>query len=308
MSGRAALQGPRCVLVPDDARYPAGLRALHRPPERLFVVGNVAALSPGLAVIGARKATPYGLSCAYRFARLAAEKGVTIISGGARGCDSEAHKAALEAGGPTVAFLGGGCDDPYPAEHVPLFQRIVDSGGAVASEWGWEEHPRPAYFRARNRLIAGLADAVLIVEAGLPSGTFSTADEALDAGKEVLVVPGSILSEASRGSNRLLLQGAAPVVDDESFEDALFRTTGALKRPRPVRGAAGAEADGDDADPLVEAILAQPISTEELYGLAVTEFGEQAAREIMMERLVEAEAEGVIARQPDGKWGPVAKR
>ena len=189
------LSGPRFEVAFDDPSFPEALRTIPYPPKRLYGVGDVGALEPGLAVIGARRATPYGLGCARRFARIAAEKGVVIVSGGARGCDSEAHRAALEAGGRTVVFLGGGCDELYPAAHRGLFQRIVDAGGVVVSEHAWDMRPRPNMFRTRNRLIAGLAHAVLIVEAGLPSGTFSTADEALEAGRDVLVVPGAITSE-----------------------------------------------------------------------------------------------------------------
>lgn len=305
MNANHVLKGDFWELDIEDARFPITLKTIPRPPKRLYVVGNIEALVPGLAVIGARKATPYGKSCAWRFARIAAEKGVNIISGGARGCDSEAHRAALDAGGRTVVFLGGGCDEIYPPEHVTLFQQVVDTGGAVVSENPWGFHPQPYTFRERNRLIAGLADAVLIVEAGLPSGTFSTADEALDAGREVLVVPGSIQSTNSRGSNRLLVQGATPIVDDESFEDALLRACGALKWPQ-LNGMDDAVNDCDD--PIVAAVRAQPLATEELYPIAVVSFGEQHAREQLMERLVEAEAAGYIARQPDGKWGPVVRR
>ena len=293
------LKGPRYEIDQKSQAFPEALAHIAEPPERLYLIGNAEALMPGLAVIGARKATPYGLTCARRFARLAAEKGVNIISGGARGCDSEAHKAALAAQGSTVVFLGGGCDRLYPPEHFELFQRIVDAGGAIASEHPWDYPPVPYAFRARNRLIAGLADAVLIVEAGLPSGTFSTADEALDAGKEVLVVPGSITSETARGSNRLLYQGATPVIDDETFEDVLFRACGTLRRP----GASSLEVRTDN--PIVQAILAQPLDDESLLSIAESAFGKQGARKALMESLAEAEAARVIARQPDGKWGPV---
>lgn len=303
MRADGILKGPRSVVGFSDARFPAALREIPDPPERLYVVGNVDALVPGLAVIGARKATPYGTGCARRFARIAAEKGVNIISGGARGCDSEAHRAALGARGTTVVFLGGGCDRIYPPEHAGLFQEVVDAGGAVVSERDWGFVPKPFTFRARNRLIAGLADAVLIVEAGLPSGTFSTADDALDAGKEVLVVPGAITSVTSAGSNRLLLQGAAPVVDDESFEDALFRSCGALKWASGKPCGDGAREEG----PLVDAVLAQPLDDEALLEIALGVYGAARARSALFEELAEAESRGVIARQPDGSWGPVVQ-
>ena len=296
------LKGPRFEIGREDARYPDALRAIDQPPKRLYVIGDPAALRPGLAVVGARKATPYGKSCARRFARIAAEKGVCIISGGARGCDSEAHRAALEAHEQTVVFLGGGCDHVYPPEHVGLFQEVIDSGGAVVSEHPWGFKPLPYTFRARNRLIAGLAEAVLIVEAGLPSGTFTTADDALAAGKEVLVVPGAITSKESHGANRLLYQGAIPVVDDESFEDILFSLLYVLKRPEPDAAAAEPES------PIVRAVLAAPMSTDELYQLAVREYGSDRARAFLTEHLAIAEAERLIARRPDGRWGPVVRQ
>lgn len=299
MSENHVLQGAYHVLERTSEAFPESLRNIANPPEKLYVVGHPEALVPGLAVIGARKATPYGRSCARRFARIAAEKGVVVISGGARGCDSEAHRAALDARGRTVVFLGGGCDCIYPAEHERLFQRVVDNGGAVASEHPWGFAPLPYTFRARNRLIAGLADAVLIVEAGLPSGTFSTADEALEAGKEVLVVPGAITSESSRGSNRLLFQGATPIVDDDSFEDAVLRACGMLKRP-----SAGFAMPHSD-NPIVCAVLAAPMDNDSLLELAIAEYGAASARTKLMESLAEAEASHIIARQPDGKWGPV---
>ena len=212
----------RHVIGIGDSRYPALLAEVERPPAELYVMGDPSALAaPMVAVVGARRATPYGLACARRFAALAAEAGFCVVSGGARGVDAEAHRAALEAGGRTVAVLGGGIDRPYPKEHALLFKRIADAGGAVASEQPWDVAPLPWMFRARNRIVAGLACAVVVCEAGVPSGSFSTCDDALDAGREVLAVPGPITSAVSAGPNRLLLCGAAPVVDDESFMAAL---------------------------------------------------------------------------------------
>ena len=225
---KKVLSGERWEIARGEAGYPQAFGVLERPPERLYVVGDPTAMREGLAVVGARKATPYGKSCAKRFAGLAAARGIAIISGGARGCDTVAHEAALAAGAPTVVFLGGGCDELYPSENAGLFQRVVDAGGAVASEHSWGFKPLPFAFRERNRLIASLAKATLIVEAGLPSGTFSTADEALAANREVLVVPGAVTSPASHGANRLIYQGATPVIDDESFGDILFGLVGCL--------------------------------------------------------------------------------
>ncbi len=237
-----------------DACYPEALTVVSHPPQCLYLIGDPDALQEGLAVVGARKATPYGLSCARHFAGIAAERGIVVVSGGARGCDAAAHEAALAAHGKTVAFLGGGCDEIYPAENASLFQRIIDTGGAVVSEREWGFEPLPFTFRERNRLIAGLARATLIVEAGLPSGTFSTADAALEANRDVLVVPGAITSSCSRGANRLIYQGAVPVVDDETFADqlnGLFGCPGTLPLEYDVVGSSrgeGVAATGGDAE------------------------------------------------------------
>lgn len=335
------LKGERFSLTQEDEGFPAALRAIPRPPERLFGVGDPAALCEGLAVVGARRATPYGRGAAKRFAGRAAEKGVVIISGGARGCDAVAHEAALAVGTPTVAFLGGGCNQIYPAENAGLFQRIVNGGGAVVSEHEWDFPPQGYTFRERNRLIAGLARATLIVEAGLPSGTFSTADEALAAGREVWVVPGAITSMNSRGANRLLYQGALPIVDDEAMDDALFQTFGCLKRPGEeplaVLGASGYSGRTEKAstgggapaasalrgvqvagtvplDPssaesmLLEALQAEPLGMEALRNLARAHGPEDDSFTWLMVWLATAQREGLIAQYPDGRYGPIPVR
>lgn len=297
------LQGPRHVLEFGGEGYPPHLAGIPKPPKKLYVIGSPQALQPGLAVVGARKATPYGLGCARRFARIAAERGIAIISGGARGCDAQAHHAALQAGAPTVAFLGGGCDQLYPAEHFALFQRIVDAGGAVASEHEWDYPPMPYGFRERNRLIAGLARATLIVEAGLPSGTFSTADEATAASREVLAVPGSIVSPASAGTNYLLSQGATMVFDDESFQESLLMLFGALCSPD-----ATSDAGEIPDDPLYAALLASPCHKDDLILLAKksgTPAREAHARVALL--LADLESSGAIAKYPDGRYGPAVR-
>lgn len=295
----AKLAGSRRVLAFGEEGYPDALMELDDPPRALYVVGNVAALREGLAVIGARKATPYGLAAAQRFASLACEHGVPVISGGALGCDSAAHEGALDAGGQTVVVLGGGCDRVYPARNFGLFQRVVDRGGAVISEQAWDFPPLPYTFRARNRIIAGLARATLIVEAGLPSGTFSTADDALSASREVFAVPGPITSPTSRGSNRLIYQGATPIVDEETFEDALVGVFGCLRiedmRPSRPEGA-------DDA--LLRALQANPMRIEEMLSLHEVAPARDDRLTWIMLRLASYERDGLIARFPDGRYGP----
>lgn len=315
----ARLRGPRCEIGFGQDGYPEALMRTPDPPERLYIVGDPHALQEGLAVIGARKATPYGISAASKFSALAAERGISIVSGGALGCDAAAHRGALAVGGRTVAVLGGGCDRLYPAANADLFQRIVDEGGAVVSEHEWGFPPMRHAFRARNRIIAGLARATLIVEAGLPSGTFSTADDALAANRDVLVVPGAITSPTSRGANRLLYQGAMPVIDEESFEDALCALFGLLRMQdardllAPERvGSIGARAAGDSSDErdeLLSALCAEPMRLEQMLAMpcvkanaAPCEAGK--ALSWLMMRLAVYERDGLVTRFPDGRYGP----
>ncbi|MCL1796957.1 MAG: DNA-processing protein DprA [Eggerthellaceae bacterium] len=303
----AKITGQRSVLEKGADGYPEAFLCLADPPDALYTIGDSRALVEGLAVIGARRATPYGIACARLFANRAAMRGVTIISGGAYGCDSVAHRAALDAGSPTVVFLGGGLDELYPAAHQELFQEVVDGGGVLVSENAWEYPPLPHTFRARNRLIASLARATLIVEAGLPSGTFSTADEALAANREVLVVPGSISSATSRGANRLLFQGATPVVDIESFDDILFSLFGLLKQEGA--GLSSSSKKGKP-DALLAALQANPMRMDEILVFLEAEGNAKAnanananARESLMLRLTELQKQGEIARYPDGRFG-----
>lgn len=302
MGGQAKVDGARYVIDQASEAFPEALRSLHEPPERLYVVGDPGALQEGLAVVGARKATPYGIGCAARFAGIAAGCGVAIVSGGARGCDSEAHRAAIRNGARTVSFLGGGCDCVYPAENLDLFRQIVGAGGALASEQPWDSPPLPWMFRARNRLIAGLAKATLIVEAGLPSGTFSTADEALAANREVLVVPGAITSRQSLGANRLICQGATPVVDDETFHDALFSIFGVMS---PVGRCTKDEARKAKRveKKLLAALDAEQLTLDGLLAVANDAMPGADRRQWLMMWLANQQRDGRIARYPGGRYG-----
>lgn len=219
------INGARHEIIPsmvdEDERdlYPETLANIDTPPKKLYVIGDPKALSlPSIAIIGNRKATPYGKACARRFAGIAVARGLCIVSGGARGVDAEAHRMALEAGGVTVAVLPGGLDNYYPHDHFDLFQRIVDAGGALVSEQTWDAPVLPYKCVQRNRITVALAKAVLVPECGMPSGTFSACDFALDYGRDILAVPGAITSKASAGPNNLIVHGAMPIVDDATFE------------------------------------------------------------------------------------------
>jgi DNA processing protein len=274
-----------------DSAYPGCLESTPQPPEILWGMGDPGLLRAGLAVIGARRATPYGLTCARMFAGWAAEHGVVVVSGGAVGCDRAAHEAALEAGGATVAVLGCGPDVDYPRDADGLMRRIRETG-AVVAELPWGVGPRAYHFPKRNRLIAGLAKAVLVVEAALPSGTFSTADHALAAGREVWAVPGSVLYSGCRGSNTLLSQGAVPICEVSDLATALERL--GLCRDRPENGGAPPRV----TDRLAAALLADPMRPDDAA------FALRTDVVTILRQVTALEQQGVVRRYPDGRYGP----
>jgi DNA processing protein len=204
------------------AQLPPLLRAIHDPPPGLFVrgAGELDLLArPAVAVVGARACSAYGASVARMLGRELAAAGLVVVSGLARGVDAEAHRGALEAGGVTVAVLGCGIDRDYPATHAELARRIAQTGLVVA-EYAPGVEPAPWRFPARNRLIAGLCAATVVVEARERSGALITADLALDEGREVFTVPGEIGSALSAGTNALLKLGASPVTGAGDVLDA----------------------------------------------------------------------------------------
>jgi DNA processing protein len=209
------------VLTWQDAEYPAHLLEIPSPPIVLYIRGRLERSDRrGAAIVGTRNPTPYGQAVARDLATALAVHGVTVISGMARGIDSLAHRAALDAGGRTLAVLGSGLDEIYPPEHRGLAQEIAEQG-ALLTEYPLGTRPEAGNFPVRNRIVAGLARAVVVVEAGEASGALITAEFAADQGRDVFSVPGSIYSRASRGTNRLLAQGATPLVSPEEVLSAL---------------------------------------------------------------------------------------
>jgi len=192
----------------DDGAYPFLLREINDPPPILYYSGDLQALhKPSLAVVGSRRHTVYGREVAYKFAARLAACGITVVSGMARGIDTWAHQGTLGKGGATAAVLGCGLDICYPPENRLLMQNIQRQG-VVLSEFPPGTEPLPANFPRRNRLISGLSLGTLVVEAGEKSGALITATFALEQGREVFAVPGSILSDCSRGCHYLIKQGA----------------------------------------------------------------------------------------------------
>jgi DNA processing protein len=206
------------VLTLDDAGYPELLKEIPDPPPALFVDGLVPATT-AVAVVGSRKASTTGIEAARRLGRALGEHGVCVVSGLALGVDAAAHEGALEAGGPTVGVLGCGIDVVYPRSNRSLFEG-VRGNGALVSEYYLGEAPLAWRFPARNRIIAGLCDAVVVVEAPQKSGALITARHALECGREVWAVPGPLGAPECRGSNRLLADGAGVLWDVPEFVDA----------------------------------------------------------------------------------------
>jgi len=196
-----------------DAAYPEQLRHIFDPPPVLYLRGREDSLHQvSVALVGARKASPYGISVAENLAHDLAAAGVNVVSGMARGIDTAAHRGALAAGGSTVAVLGCGVDVVYPRENGKIMGAIIQSG-AVVSEFPPGSQPEAWHFPVRNRVISGLSRVVVVVEAAEKSGALITAHVALEQGRDVMAVPGNITSKTSKGPNALIQQGAAPVLN-----------------------------------------------------------------------------------------------
>jgi DNA processing protein len=202
--------------------YPPLLAELHDPPARLFLRGGPPEIlaRTSVAIVGARSCSPYGAQVARELARELAGAGVVVVSGLARGVDGEAHRGALAASGLTVAVLGCGIDRDYPKVHADLARRVSESG-LVVSEYPPGVEPSPWRFPARNRIVAGLAAATVVIEARRRSGALITADFALELGRDVFAVPGEITSALSEGTNDLIRQGAIPLLAASDVLEAL---------------------------------------------------------------------------------------
>jgi DNA processing protein len=221
------------ILTLADAAYPPALLEIADPPLALYVKGDPARLQrPALAMVGARAASPQGEANASAFARALSEAGFSIVSGLALGIDAAAHRGALEAsGGCTIAVIGTGADRIYPAANATLARAIV-AQGVIVSEFPLGTPPKRENFPRRNRLIAGLAQGVLVVEAAIGSGSLITARLALESGREVFAIPGSIHAPLARGCHRLIREGAKLV---ETAEDVFEELRGRLGSMLPAR-------------------------------------------------------------------------
>ncbi len=276
-----AALGWRWVAAADPA-FPPRLATVSDPPLGLFVRGEPPA-GRAVALVGARRATTYGREVGEYLGRELAGAGVAVVSGMARGVDAAAHRGALAGGGATVAVWGAGPDRVYPPEHGALAEEIA-RGGCLVTEYPPGAPPLPHHFPERNRVIAGLAEAVVVVEADERSGALITARLALDEGRDVLAVPGSVFSRLSAGPNGLLRAGAAPVL---SADDVL----GALGLPPRAGAPAAPESDLVALIPAGEAVTVDRLAAGS--GKPVAE---------VLEALLLLELAGTVAREADGRY------
>lgn len=300
----------RDVITMGDPHYPQRLLAIADPPLLLYVLGARQHLNQGpgdgwparaLAIVGSRRATPQGVQDARAFARYLCAGGLSIVSGLALGIDGAAHEGALEAQGPglpplaTMAVVGTGLDRVYPRQHQDLARQVA-ARGLLVSEYALGTKPLPQHFPRRNRLIAGLAQGVLVVEAALKSGSLVTARLASEQGKEVFAIPGSIHNPHARGCHALLRQGAKLV---ESAQDILEELqwpaqTQAVVTDYQAHLSAAAPEPGSDQAVLLEALGSDPATLDALQART----GLQADR--MQAALLQLELEGRVSRLPGG--------
>jgi DNA processing protein len=228
------------VVTLDDPRYPHRLKEIYDPPLALYVRGSVELLSlPGIAVVGTRHPTPYGIGMAERLACDLSHQGLSILSGLARGVDSAAHRGVVNAKGRTVGVMGTGVDEIYPRENKRLAEQILALGGALISEFAIATPPTPQNFPIRNRIISGMSVGVLVVEAAEYSGTRITARCALEQCREVFAVPGNVTNKNAWGPNTLIKQGAKLVATWEDVWEELHADIRARLAPTPVESSAG---------------------------------------------------------------------
>lgn len=224
----------------DSVEYPARLREIPDPPGQLYCTGNTGLLNErSIGVVGARKNTVYGKNVALMIGRRLAESGLAVTSGLALGIDGYSHEGALEAGGKVIGVLGSGIDHMTPHRNRSLMMRGLDNGGLVVSEYPPDEEGFRGNFPARNRIISGLSEALVVVEAGLNSGSLITAKHATDQGRTVYAVPGNINSQTSIGCNLLIRDGAVPLI----ILDDMIRDIGAVPKKT---GTLNSDLDNDE--------------------------------------------------------------
>lgn len=298
MSSLRDLGGGKFEIDVGDPHYPSTLYDLDDPPKTLYVKGNLECLAQdAVSIIGARKATPYGIATAQLSAQIAVSRSVMVVSGGAIGCDTAAGQETLKQGGVTLAVLGCGADVIYPQSAHRYFQDIVDAKGALVSEQPWGTSAYRWTFPKRNRIIGALGKMCILTEAGLPSGTITTAEAALNLGRVLCAFPGSIFSPTSQGCNKLIEEGALAIWDRTALEvafDAVYCTLDMNEGAREKRSLS-------IKDPLLRALISTPLRPIELSQELAIDIGE------VLRLLGAYEIEGSVIRLRDGRYSATSK-
>lgn len=280
------------ALLPDDAQFPAALQTIPEPPTYLFIQGNAALLQrPAVAIVGSRDHSRYGAEVCRALARAAAEAGLVVVSGMARGLDAVAHAGALEADGDTIGVLGNGFGIIYPLANRKLYDQMKERG-LLLTEFPPGERPIPGSFQRRNRLISGLARITVVVEAALGSGTQLTVECAHAQGREVMAVPGPITSPVSAGTNALIRDGAAPLLELQDLLDRYPELAARHRAPEP----GSRDVDVPLERRLVNALHREPLQAEELVELSGAPVSEA------LDALSALELRGRVRQEPGGRY------
>lgn len=292
------------IITCQDELYPPNLLNIYDRPAFLYVLGHLEKNDINLAIVGSRNASTYGKYTTDRISRELALRGITIVSGMARGIDSCAHRGALAAQGRTIAVLGSGLDVIYPPENKKLFAAISQNG-AVISEFPMGTQPLPYHFPARNRIISGLSYGVLVVEAGEKSGSLITAKLAMEQGREVFAIPGTIDSASSRGSNSLIKQGAKLIENiDDILEDILPQLERSSAQPTPRKhevvpacvSQTDSESNTDSLNPIDQTIL-RALSKNKMHADDIIT-GTGLSPADVLSALITLELKGIITQHP----------
>ena len=275
---------------PQDNIFTNQLASIAKVPNTLYYCGELPSTPvKSVSIVGSRKPTPYGKSVTEKIVHTLAEHNVTIISGLALGIDSIAHKAALKFNTPTIAVMARGLNGIYPASHFSLSREIVKAGGALISTYPADMPAQPYHFLERNRIISGLSSIVIVTEAAVKSGTLNTASHALEQGKDVFAVPGNITSPMSAGCNRLIRQGAQPLIDTSDILSALGIKSQKTTPQIPVR-------KNKTEQLIINAILAGAKDTNQIINAT------NISPSSIFVTLSTLEIAGIIESSPDGVW------
>ena len=226
---------PFSFITMEDNNYPEKLHNIYDKPYGLYYIGEFGSFNKAVSIVGARRCSAYGKRMAQEIGQKLGENGFIVLSGMARGIDTYAHMGCLDGKGYTAAVLGSGCDVIYPAENRLLYERIVENGGCVMSEYQMGASPIAMNFPRRNRIVSALSDVVVVIEARDKSGSLITADFALEHGKDIYVTPGRVGDSLSVGTNKLISQGAGVIFNTDSFVDELLSQFGETRRDTLIR-------------------------------------------------------------------------